>query len=65
MGENFTAKQRGIVARKLGYDGRMQGFNNFINNSLLTSFFIFSVTCVDNSTTEIEPRMSSALMMMR
>jgi hypothetical protein len=33
MAENFTAKQREIVARKLGYDGPMQGFNNFINSS--------------------------------
>lgn len=29
----FTAKQREIVARKLGYDGPMQGFDDFINSS--------------------------------
>ena len=33
MAENFTAKQREIVARKLGYDGPMQGFDNFLNSS--------------------------------
>jgi hypothetical protein len=33
MAENFTAKQKEIVARKLGYDGPMQGFDDFINSS--------------------------------
>jgi hypothetical protein len=33
MAENFTAKQREIVARKLGYDGPMQGFDDFLNSS--------------------------------
>lgn len=30
---NFTDKQKEIVARKLGYDGPMQGFDDFINSS--------------------------------
>ena len=30
---NFTAKQKEIVARKLGYDGPMQGFDDFLNSS--------------------------------
>ncbi len=30
---NFTEKQREIVARKLGYDGPMQGFDDFLNSS--------------------------------
>lgn len=30
---NFTDKQKEIVARKLGYDGPMQGFDAFINSS--------------------------------
>jgi hypothetical protein len=29
----FTAKQKEIVARKLGYDGPMQGFDDFLNSS--------------------------------
>lgn len=29
----FTDKQREIVARKLGYDGPMQGFDEFLNSS--------------------------------
>jgi hypothetical protein len=29
----FTAKQKEIVARKLGYDGPMQGFDDFIKSS--------------------------------
>jgi hypothetical protein len=33
MAENFTAKQREIVARKMGYDGPMQGFDMFLNSS--------------------------------
>ena len=33
MAENFTAKQKEIVARKLGYDGPMQGFDDFISSS--------------------------------
>ena len=33
MAENFTAKQKEIVARKLGYDGPMQGFDDFLNSS--------------------------------
>jgi hypothetical protein len=27
---NFTSKQREVVARKLGYDGPMQGFDEFL-----------------------------------
>ena len=30
---NFTDKQKEIVARKLGYDGPMQGFDEFLNSS--------------------------------
>ena len=30
---NFTSKQKEIVARKLGYDGPMQGFDEFIASS--------------------------------
>lgn len=30
---DFTSKQREIVARKLGYDGPMQGFDEYINSS--------------------------------
>jgi len=33
MAENFTAKQKEIIARKLGYDGPMQGFDDFLNSS--------------------------------
>ena len=33
MADNFTAKQKEIVARKLGYDGPMQGFDDFISSS--------------------------------
>lgn len=30
---NFTTRQKEIVARKLGYDGPMQGFDEYINSS--------------------------------
>ena len=30
---NFTSKQKEIVARKLGYDGPMQGFDEYIASS--------------------------------
>lgn len=30
---NFTSKQREVVARKLGYDGPMQGFDDFLKSS--------------------------------
>lgn len=33
MKQEFTAKQKEIIARKLGYDGPMQGFDSFINSS--------------------------------
>ena len=33
MSKNFTAKQKEIVARKLGYDGPMQGFDEFLQSS--------------------------------
>ena len=33
MAETFTAKQKEIVARKLGYDGPMQGFDDFVASS--------------------------------
>jgi len=31
--KNFTAKQKEIIARKLGYDGPMQGFDEFVQSS--------------------------------
>jgi hypothetical protein len=31
--KDFTSQQREIVARKLGYDGPMQGFDEFIASS--------------------------------
>jgi len=31
--KNFTSKQKEIVARKLGYDGPMQGFDDFVKSS--------------------------------
>ena len=33
MSTNFTSKQKEIIARKLGYDGPMQGFDEFIASS--------------------------------
>ena len=33
MNTSFTTKQREIVARKLGYDGPMQGFDEFLQSS--------------------------------
>lgn len=33
MAESFTPKQKEIVARKLGYDGPMQGFDDFVSSS--------------------------------
>jgi hypothetical protein len=33
MDKSFTTKQREIVARKMGYDGPMQGFDNFLASS--------------------------------
>lgn len=30
MSENFTAKQREIIARKMGYDGPMQMFDEYL-----------------------------------
>jgi len=30
MAENFTAKQKEIVARKMGYDGPMQMFDEYL-----------------------------------
>ena len=33
MAENFTAKQKEVIARKMGYDGPMQGFDMFLNSS--------------------------------
>ena len=33
MSENFTAKQREIVARKMGYDGPMQMFDEYLASS--------------------------------
>ena len=31
--KNFTAKQKEVIARKLGYDGPMQGFDEFVQSS--------------------------------
>ena len=33
MKTEFTAKQKEVIARKLGYDGPMQGFDEFLNSS--------------------------------
>lgn len=33
MAESFTSKQKEIVARKMGYDGPMQGFDEFLSAS--------------------------------
>jgi hypothetical protein len=33
MKQEFTSKQREIIARKLGYDGPMQSFDEFLNSS--------------------------------
>ena len=33
MAENFTAKQKEVIARKMGYEGPMQGFDMFLNSS--------------------------------
>lgn len=33
MSENFTAKQREVVARKMGYDGPMQMFDEYLASS--------------------------------
>jgi hypothetical protein len=40
----FTEKQREIVARKLGYDGPMQGFDNFLNSSPALGMKYASIT---------------------
>jgi hypothetical protein len=41
---NFTTRQKEIVARKLGYDGPMQGFDEYINSSpsLITQYSMLS-----------------------
>jgi len=41
---NFTEKQREIVARKLGYDGPMQGFDDFLNSSPALGMKYASIT---------------------
>ena len=33
MKKEFTSKQKEIIARKLGYDGPMQGFDEFVASS--------------------------------
>jgi hypothetical protein len=33
MKTEFTSKQKEVIARKLGYDGPMQGFDTFLNSS--------------------------------
>lgn len=33
MKQQFTSKQREVIARKLGYDGPMQSFDEFLNSS--------------------------------
>jgi len=33
MSENFTAKQREVIARKIGYDGPMQMFDKYLASS--------------------------------
>jgi hypothetical protein len=44
MAENFTAKQREVIARKMGYDGPMQGFDMFLNSSPALASKFNSVT---------------------
>ena len=44
MAENFTDKQKEIVARKLGYDGPMQGFDDFLNSSPALGMKYASIT---------------------
>ena len=41
---NFTSKQKEIVARKLGYDGPMQGFDEYIKSSPALSAKFSAVT---------------------
>lgn len=41
---NFTAKQKEIVARKMGYDGPMQGFDNFLASSPSDALKFSSIT---------------------
>lgn len=44
MAENFTAKQKEVIARKMGYDGPMQGFDMFLNSSPALASKFNSVT---------------------
>lgn len=44
MAENFTAKQKEVIARKMGYEGPMQGFDMFLNSSPALSSKYAAVT---------------------
>jgi hypothetical protein len=44
MAENFTAKQKEVIARKMGYDGPMQGFDMFLKSSPALASKFNSVT---------------------
>ena len=44
MAENFTAKQKEVIARKMGYEGPMQGFDMFLNSSPALASKFNSVT---------------------
>jgi hypothetical protein len=41
---NFTSKQKEIVARKMGYDGPMQGFDDFLSSSPSDALKYSSIT---------------------
>jgi hypothetical protein len=44
MAESFTSKQKEIVARKMGYDGPMQGFDDFLASSPSDAMKYSSIT---------------------
>ena len=44
MAESFTSKQKEIVARKMGYDGPMQGFDDFLASSPSDALKYSSIT---------------------
>lgn len=44
MAESFTSKQKEVIARKMGYDGPMQGFDMFLNSSPALSSKYAAVT---------------------
>lgn len=44
MEKSFTSKQKEIVARKMGYDGPMQGFDDFLASSPSDALKFSSIT---------------------